>query len=205
MIISLRGANGAGKTTVVREILTVGKNRPIFGMLGPKQPEAHELTIPGVSGPVYVLGSYVTGQGIEGVDLIHTIASRPQEDSLLVGALNDSVEGLITKYAKKGHVLFEGAIVSHMYGSIGKLMEQWGKNSVFVFIDTPLEECLRRVEQRRKGPRDERLIRTVTEKYRYGLRIQQRVQSDGIMTACFVNSGDAAKTILRLLKSGEFN
>lgn len=205
MIFSIRGTNGSGKTTVMRSILSAATiNRPLFGALGHKEPEAHELTLPGINDFLYALGPYVSGRGCEGIDRISTIVSSSQKNTFLIGQDN-SLENMIVRYAKKGHVIFEGMLVSHTYGAIGKLMEQWGRGSVFVFMDTPLEECLKRVEQRRGRLRDARLVRNMGDKYTSMLRVQQRVQQEGLMTAIVASIEDAPAHVLKLLKRPQWS
>ena len=162
----------------------VSKPKLIRGIFGVRRPEAYELLLPKVKAPVYVLGPYVTGSG--GCDSIQPYELIPE---------------LIKKYATMGHVVFEGIIVTSVYGQVGTLMEQWKKQSVFLFLDTPLEVCLARVEARRGGKgRDERLIKNVTGKYNSALRVKERVLADGIMRAEVASSSNAHKTIIKLLQ-----
>lgn len=184
MLISLRGTNGSGKSTVVRNLFEKCKNPlPIYSLLGPKQPEAYQLN-GGWGKPLYILGPYLTGTG--GCDRIQPY---------------DLIPELIEKYARKGHVLFEGIIISSVYGQVGALMERWKKDAIFLFLDTPLDICLERVEGRRGGKeRDARLIKNVTSKYNTCLRIKDKVIQDGIMRVETVSSKTAASKILSLLK-----
>ncbi len=46
MILNIRGTNGSGKSTLVRAIMGMFPYRPIYGILGPKKPEAYYLTLP---------------------------------------------------------------------------------------------------------------------------------------------------------------
>jgi hypothetical protein len=49
-------------------------------------------------------------------------------------------------------VLFEGALVSSSYGSVGVLLNSYagaGHKAVFAFLDTPLQTCLDRIKARR--------------------------------------------------------
>src|SRR5262249_29980519 len=87
MLINLRGTSGAGKTTVVRALMAQCSHKAIYGALGPRLPEAYELTLP-LCDPVYVIGPYLTPCG--GCDRILPFALVPQ---------------LIEKYAQQGHVV----------------------------------------------------------------------------------------------------
>lgn len=182
MLISLRGTNGSGKSTVIRALMRGSSCSPIYGCLGPRQPEAYELGVPGCKERVFLLGPYQTPTG--GCD-------RLQYEQVL---------DLIKKYEPKGHVIFEGIIVTSVYGRVGALMEQYKTDSVFVFLDTPLEVCLERVEARRGGKaRDERLIKNVTNKFNSAARIKERVASEGIMRCFTVSSSNGAKVIKQIL------
>lgn len=140
MLLSIRGTNGAGKSTIVRAFIERYSGKPLFGLLGPKRPEAYALCpIPGVTKPVYVLGSYHVESG--GLDQVQPY---------------DLVLDLIEKYAPKGHVLFEGVIVSSSYGRVGRLLERWGQDAVMGFLTTSLEECIERVKKRRATRGDNR-------------------------------------------------
>ena len=88
--------------------------------------------VAGIPDSVYVLGPYTLTCG--GCDAVQPY---------------DIILDLIRHYATKGHVLFEGALVSSSFGRVGTLIEQRGQEAVFAFLTTPPEECLRRIVQRR--------------------------------------------------------
>lgn len=133
MIISIRGTHGSGKSWVVRELMHECSPTPKFGKLGIRKPEAYLLQLPGIDKPLFVLGPYETDCG--GCDSIQPY---------------DLILEFIESYAAEGHVLFEGAIVSSSYGRVGRLMEKWGTDACMLFLTTPLDECIRRVNSRRK-------------------------------------------------------
>lgn len=131
MIISLRGTHGSGKSTVVKTLLTRYNATEIPGL---KKPDGYWFNTPWLVKPVYVVGSYKTACG--GCDSIQPYA-------LIWPRVED--------YATKGHVLFEGALVSSSYGNIGRASEQFGDEMVFAFMTTPLDVCLARIAARRKA------------------------------------------------------
>ena len=182
MIISIRGTNGSGKSTIIRTLLKEHKHKPIYGVLGPRMPEAYEVKVPRSKAPVYVLGPYVTSSG--GCDSV-----QPYE--LIIE--------LIEKYGAKGHVVFEGVIVTSVYGRVGILLEKWGMSAVFMFLDTTLETCLERIEARRGRPRDARLIKNVTAKYNTAMRIKQKVTEEKKMQVATVSSDTGLDFLLKLL------
>src|SRR5262245_515887 len=102
MLINLRGTSGSGKSTVVRNLLAQCGCKPIYGVLGPRLPEAYQLMLPQ---PIYVLGPYQTPCG--GCDAVQPC---------------DLVHKLIKQYAQWGHVVFEGLLMSTFFGEIGQLL-----------------------------------------------------------------------------------
>ena len=139
MIISVRGAFGSGKSTLVRSVLEKFGGKPIYGALGPKRPEAYECKVPKVKKPVYILGPYLVATG--GCDMV-----RPYDTTL----------DLIERYGAQGNVLFEGVLISSSFGRVGELMSKWGQEAVCAFMDTPLEVCINHVKKRRAAKKDVR-------------------------------------------------
>lgn len=135
MIVNIRGTNGSGKSTIIR-LLLEADHRPIHGKAGPRLPEAYEIT--GLAKrPIYVIGPYNIPSG--GCDSLQPF--------------DEMVPPLIERYAARGHVIFEGVLISTYYGGIGAMLERWGKDAIVLFLDTPVETCIERVEARRKQQR----------------------------------------------------
>lgn len=184
MIINIRGTNGSGKSTVVRDIMEKAtKSRPIFGALGPSKPEAYEVTFDYLSQSVYVLGPYVTPAG--GCDAV-------QPFKLILE--------LVEKYAVRGHVIFEGSLVSDHYGKMGALLETY-KDVLVFFLDTPLEECISRIEARRaEAGNSKPFNRSNTEARYVGIqRVRDRIETDGLLRFMSGNSDEAIDTVMRSL------
>lgn len=131
MIINIRGTHGSGKSTVVKTLLSRYPNEQIKG---PKKPLGYRVAVPFLDRPVMVVGPYETACG--GCDAI-------QPYSLIWPRVDE--------YAEVGHVLFEGALVSTNYGTIGEASEKYGDDFVFAFLNTPLQVCLDRVKARREA------------------------------------------------------
>lgn len=131
IMVSLRGTHGSGKSTVVKSILDKFSHEAISG---DKKPNGYSVQIPYLSDPLYVVGAYTTACG--GCDGI-------QPYSLIWPRVED--------YFSKGHVLFEGALISSSYGNIGRASEKFGDQVVFAFMDTPLQTCIDRILQRRSA------------------------------------------------------
>src|SRR6266496_3953960 len=137
-IVSIRGTHGSGKSTIVTKIMAKYGATPFYGaQRTPKsKPESYLLSLNG-STPLYVIGPYTTACG--GADAIQPYSEiwpRVEKAANMVS-----------------HVLFEGALVSSSYGSIGHSMQRRidenGEDCVFAFLDTPLDLCLERIRQRR--------------------------------------------------------
>lgn len=130
MIVKIHGTSGAGKTTIVRDIMEMATQ---ILPLGPvKRPEAYKLTMPNLVSPLYILGSYENTCG--GMDGISSVQAQID---------------LIHKYAALGHVIYEGLLLSTYYGSLGAAVERYGNDHVWAFLDTPIDVCIERVKARR--------------------------------------------------------
>lgn len=188
MLISLRGTNGSGKGTVINAFFAENKAKPIHGILGPRLPEAYEVRVAKVAKPVFVLGPYQVPTG--GCDRILPF---------------DLIPEMITRYAKRGHVLFEGVIVSSVYGQVGKLMEGYKDQAVMLFLDTPLEVCVERVGLRRGKRADSRPFDStnLARKYHACQRIKARAEKEKLIRVMEASSEQAHKVITKLLRSAK--
>lgn len=131
-IVSIRGTHGSGKSTIVRKILDKYPHNPV----NPDKkgrPEGYEVSLPN-GALLFVAGPYHTACG--GCDAV-----QPYSDILQ----------RVSHALQRGcdHVLLEGALVSSSYGTVGEFMNGYAPDAVFAFLDTPLETCLERIQQRR--------------------------------------------------------
>jgi hypothetical protein len=130
-VVNLRGANGSGKSTIVKKFLATGF-KELHGMIGPRRPEAYEVRLAKLREPLFVLGPYETSTG--GVDAL----GAPLIDFLY----------MLEKYAKRGHVLFESVIISTTFGAVGAWMVDHKDDVIVAYLDTPLDECLKAITAR---------------------------------------------------------
>lgn len=136
-IVKLMGTCGSGKTTIARTFLTRSKTADAI-YNGKKKPEAYKLDM-GWDRPLWILGPYEAICG--GLDALDS----------------DTCVELIARYGATGdNVFYESMIASGFYGRMGRLSEQWGDDHIFAFMTTPIEECIRRTEERRRDRGDMR-------------------------------------------------
>lgn len=190
MIISLRGTNGSGKTTVVRELMARSRTqRQIYGVLGSRYPESYHLDV-GVGAPLFVLGPYTTPSacGMDGITHY------------------DSQLDLVRKYSAKGHVLFEGLIVGKLWGRMGTLLEELSPmhGTLLLYLNTTLEECVDRVVERRRRagdvrPFNEKNLRAVYDQVRSNLESVRNKQIAGLQVE-EAASWDAPDRVLHALR-----
>jgi hypothetical protein len=175
MLINLRGISGSGKSTAVLGVLAQYPHEAIHGALGPRLPEAYKLRC----APVFVIGPYLTPCG--GCDRIMPFALVPQ---------------LIEKYAQHGHVVFEGLLMSTFYGEIGKLLME-ARDSAVLFLDTPMADCIARVEGRRAAAGNFRPFnpKLLTQKYHTISKLKDKFGA----RAMSVSDRNATAAIMRLL------
>jgi hypothetical protein len=188
VIINLRGTHGSGKSHTILGLLEKGKAKPIRGQLGIRKPEAYELKLPGVPKPVYVLGPYTNKCG--GCDAIQPY---------------DIILELIERYAAKGHVIFEGALVSSSYGRVGRLMEKWGQEAVMAFMALPIEDCLGNVRTRRAARGDERVLdpHNTESKFKQVTNSREKIRAEGKLRVVDVPPKQGIPVVLALLKEAE--
>ena len=132
MIVNIRGTSGSGKTTLVRNLMGRWATSPENIVKGkPWNYAVHPLF---TNRPIMVVGSYAnTCGGCDGIKTQDEICDRVRELSL------------------RGHVLFEGLLISHLHSRYRDLARELAASGfIFAFLDTPLEVCLQRVRDRRE-------------------------------------------------------
>lgn len=179
MIISLRGCSGAGKSTVAFEIM---KRWPFKELLdGTGKIMGYQGDI-GLDKPLLIVGKYKTQCG--GCDSIHT---------------QQEIYDRVIEYAKQGHVLFEGLLLSGGYGKVGSLSEVL-PDFVFATLDTPLDVCLDRVRQRRLKAGNEKPLNTknTESKFKSTRQVHTRMTAEG-KRAVWIDHTNAMESVLALL------
>jgi predicted ABC-type ATPase len=137
-VVAIKGTNGSGKSTVVRELIArLGKQ----SILRVNSKEAG-YRCKYEDGSLFVLGKYKTA------------ACGGLDSSFSYGGAADDLLLCIDKLAPKGHVVCEGviAITSYGFGKVTRFatkLKRTGHRMIFARIDTPAEVCVERVKQRR--------------------------------------------------------
>lgn len=184
MIVNIRGTHGSGKSTIVKNILERYEATPILEE-GQKKPLGYFMD--SCAGMLYVVGPYSTACG--GCDAIQPY---------------DRIWPLVTKFAERGHVIFEGALVSSSYGNIGRDSVVYGDQFVFAFLDTPLEVCLERIRQRRlaKGNTKPLDPKNTTSKYEGIQKSIPKIKTEFGRRVVILDYRKAITQILGLLRNG---
>lgn len=180
MIINLRGTHGSGKSTAVAKLMQEYFCEPIFAASNDKRPIAYKLT--GAKEPVFIIGPYETQCG--GCDAIQPYAS---------------IWPLVLKYSKKGHVFFEGALVSCSIGSIGEAMVK-RKDCVVAYLDTPLQTCIERIQKRRAKKGDTRPLNPKNTEAKFKSVAVTRAKFETLGVQCVtIRHKQAVKDLLEVL------
>lgn len=140
-IVNIRGTSGSGKSTLVHRMLKDFSHSELYGKFdGWKNSRviSHVIETPLVR--TFVIGRYETQCG--------------GCDSLSYKGAFEDIEALIRKFALEGNVLFEGLTVSSVYGRFLKVSQDFPGQFVWCFMDTPEEECYRRIMLRNGGKRE---------------------------------------------------
>lgn len=150
MIINIRGGSGAGKSTVMREVMKRFTNRQPHFVEGRKQPLCYDLWNEGEpERPMLrVLGHYEAECG--GCDTISKNPGNPDEKAMTF------IHRLIREADEEGHnVLYEGVILTTILGELPKLHAE-GRAIVVINLTSDLETCLMGISERRarKGLKD---------------------------------------------------
>lgn len=134
MLLNIRGTNGSGKTTVYRKFIDEHRAEDLYGPM-PREGTKKRYVKPiafRLEGGAYCVGRYQAG-----CDGIHP---------------HEVIEDLIRHYAALGHAVYENVLISGNRGRWEALaieLAAAGNPSCWAVLDTPFEECLRRIYERR--------------------------------------------------------
>ena len=160
-IVNIRGTSGSGKSTVVHKLLGDFASTPIIRQMGlMKKPKIVGYDVLWTYGNkpdvhTFVVGSYETTCG--------------GCDSMSYKGSHDDIEALVMEFAKQGNVIFEGLTVSSTITRWMRVSQAFPGEMVWAFMDTPEEECHRRILSRNGGKepkRDPKGIADYNRKFR---------------------------------------
>lgn len=187
MIINIRGTHGSGKSTIVRTLLEQFKATP-EGTDEKGKILGYKFRLPLLykKRDCFVVGSYKNAcGGCDGIQPYSLIWPR------------------VVEYAARGHVLFEGALVSSSYGNIGRDSAIYGDQFVFAFLDTPIEVCLERIQKRREARGNTNPVdpRNTVSKYESVQRSIPKIRDEFGRRMIILNHLDPIPQLLEILRS----
>lgn len=177
-ILNIRGTSGSGKSTAVRALF----DETTLSLRNGNKVENYHTP----SRNLYTIGRYETACG--GCDAVKT---------------QDEVCDRVRTFAQQGHVIFEGLLISHLfsrYHALDRELTALGHRYVWLFLDTPLEDCLTRVNARRtaKGVTDPVNPQNTTQKWHDARRVFKKCQDAGL-DARWVSNDTVVKEMLSCL------
>lgn len=186
MIINIAGTSGSGKTTTVRQLLSMVPIKVPEFTPGRKAPLGYHFTVSGVTNGVYLVGAYeeaATG----GCDSIKDIAT-----------IYDLVR---RKHEAKYHVVYEGLFMMNM--TRGPQLVRACPGAVNVMkLTTPLEDCFAGINARRAAKGQPPLLkRENTEGNFKRADNYWRVMRDAGATVHKVSRDEAFPKMLELLRA----
>lgn len=187
-IITIKGTNGSGKSSVVRALIAhCGKT----AKLRFNNKEAGYRCLYG-DGTLFVLGKYKSACG--GMDSSFSYKGAAEDVMMCLDIL-----------AARGHVVCEGIIAVNYYG-FGRVarfvdeQEAKGNHVIFACLDTPVEVCVKRVQQRRRLRGNYKPFNPdhLLHKHDALLRMQEKFREAGYDTRVLSHE-DPLQTLLRWL------
>lgn len=161
--INVRGCNGSGKTTLLRSLA----RDPLCRVINVIVPDHKPIPVTYTPDGIAIIGDYTpaaAGATTAGLDRIKTQAAAK------------AVVELVGRDPDVKAVLFEGVVVSTIYGP----WREWSRANggmIWAFLDTPLEVCLKRIQERNGGKpiKEEQ----VAAKHRTIARVREKALADG--------------------------
>lgn len=135
-VFDLRGTHGAGKSYIMSSLLKMKTWEPVMGegqatKTGPIK--VRHLGYECKEWSAFIMGKYDLETGRGGCDLLF-----PEE----------VVKRVLTFHEQYKLILLEGVLVAHTFQRYSDLANQVDDYR-FLFLDTPLKECIRRMDERR--------------------------------------------------------
>jgi predicted ABC-type ATPase len=169
-VVAIKGTNGSGKSTVVRELIACLGKQAILRVNSKEAGYRCRYE----DGSLFVLGKYKTA------------ACGGLDSSFSYGGAADDLLLCIDKLAGQGHVCCEGVIAITSYGHdrmtrFADKLKRKGHRMIFAHIDTPAELCVERVKQRRREAGNQKPFdpEKLLDKYQSILKSQEQLLAAG--------------------------
>jgi len=158
-ILNIRGTNGSGKSTVVRQLMSHFGLEAEVAKPGTNLVWAYQLR-----NGMYVLGRYETACG--GADTVSSFAKIRTQVGIL---------------AQRGDVAFEGFLWSGIFKSSDEFARTTPHHVIFAMLDTPTDLCIQRVIERRRLVANSKPFNpeNLLAKHRAVLRAQEQLRRAG--------------------------
>lgn len=184
-IIKILGPSGAGKTTVVRELMKAFDVEPVQQCAEPGTKFKTIGYLIDAPTCIYVPGSYEANCG--GVDTIDS-AQKVMDD--------------IEEMYGPNHVVYEGLLQSTYYGAMGKWSKQYGDNFIYLWLNTPLDVCMERLHARRAANGTKRPLNVAQAEAKWDTvkRAWERARTEGHCAEFLYWDHPSTPQILELLK-----
>lgn len=185
-VINIRGTGGSGKSHLVMKFMKKFGAHPLEGADG--RVVAYRVSYkPGE--PVYVIGRYKTVMGDDG---IRTVTGGC--DGIKT---QDEIGIRVRLAARRGHVIFEGFLVSGIYSRYHALSQDLG-GMVWAYMDTPIEKSIARIRRRNRGRKFS--TDNIEKKSRSAERTASRATADH-EAVVWLNHKHALRDLCRVLKA----
>jgi thymidylate kinase len=185
MIVNIRGTGGAGKSTLVRAVMSWYPEKIPHFVEGRKQPMGYTLHKANRAGkPLYVPGHYETACG--GCDTIKTL---------------DQIFDTVKSHHENGEdVLFEGMLLCSDRNRITELANNT-KHTVVISLTTPIDQCCDNIRKRREAGGNPKPLNESNTRKRYDYEQKQivKLKQSGVDIRTLVYE-DALDTIKRLFE-----
>lgn len=183
-IINVRGTNGGGKTTIMKNFLRMFGSKELADKKG--RTVGYEVHF---EPRFFIVGDYKGLLG--GCDVFSSV---------------EKIVTTVEEFSQQGDVLFEGILVSLLTQPWIKLVESLPKSEfIFATLNTPLKVCLKRREKRwrKEGHKGSFDPAHMTEKF-YAIReAHKRLESAGMDTR-WLDYRYTTQTVINWLLEGRF-
>lgn len=178
MIINIRGTNGSGKSWVVFKLMERFGYTPIYGE-GTKQIGVTLGTNASAIGR-YLVGTAPSKSGCD-------IFDKPGDQDVIAALILGQYKGA------REHIIFEGLIVSGIYGRWRDFARAENRDFRWVFLNTPLDVCIANVRARRvlAGKPPEFNTANLVSKYKAVEMVRWKAKQDQLK----VNNGSSNEVV----------